>query len=85
MEMTRRNAAAAVGVAVATGLGILTKEAVAEGRCPNIHKAIGALEVAKGDLEHAAHDFCGHRAEAVEAVNRALEQLRRAEECDKCK
>ncbi len=54
------------------------------GRCPNIHKAVAALEAAKHDLETAQHKFCGHRDEAIEATNRALEQLRKAERCDKC-
>ncbi|HYA91962.1 MAG TPA: hypothetical protein VEK32_10740 [Thermodesulfobacteriota bacterium] len=50
---------------------------------PAIRAAIKALEKAKYDLEHAAHDFGGHRAEALEAVNRAIEQLRKALEYDR--
>lgn len=53
-------------------------------RCPNIHKAVGALEAAMHDMEVAAHDFCGHKAEAMEASRHALEQLRKAEECKEC-
>jgi len=26
-------------------------------------------------MEHAAHDFGGHRAEAIEATNQAIKQL----------
>ena len=52
-------------------------------RHPAIRKAIGALEAAKSDLEHAAHDFGGHRVEAIEAINRALDQLHKALEYDK--
>jgi hypothetical protein len=45
---------------------------------PKIRQAINALENARKDLQNAAHEFCGHRAEALEATNRAIEQLRRA-------
>jgi hypothetical protein len=54
-------------------------------RCPNIHEAIGALESAERDLREARHDFCGHKHEAMEAVHRAIEQLRQAEGCDRCR
>ena len=53
-------------------------------RCPNIHKAIGALDAAMHDMEVAAHDFCGHKAEAMEASRHAIEHLRKAEECKEC-
>ena len=52
-------------------------------RHPAIRKAIVALEAAKSDLEHAAHDFGGHRVEAIEAINRALDQLHKALEYDR--
>jgi len=52
-------------------------------RHPEIRQAIMALERAKAHLEHAAHDFGGHRAEALESVNRAIEQLRLALQYDK--
>jgi hypothetical protein len=49
---------------------------------PRIYAAIRALEAARGDLQSAAHDYCGHRVEALEATNAALGQLGRAIECD---
>lgn len=52
-------------------------------RHPKIREAIRALENAKNDLQHAAHDFKGHREEALEAVNRALNQLGAALSCDR--
>ena len=52
-------------------------------RHPEINRAIKALEVAKAHLQRAAHDFGGHRAEAVEAVDKALEQLKLALQYDK--
>ena len=60
-------------------------ESTAAARCPNIHKAVGALETALHDLEVANHDFCGHKAEAMEQTRHAIEQLKRAEECEKCR
>lgn len=42
---------------------------------PQIHDAIGALRNAKNHLEHAKHDFGGHRAAAISSINSSLEQL----------
>lgn len=42
---------------------------------PEIRAAIASLRRAKEHLEHAAHDFGGHRVEAIGAVDRAIEQL----------
>jgi hypothetical protein len=42
---------------------------------PEIREALEALRRAKGHLEHAAHDFGGHRVEAIEATNQAIKQL----------
>ena len=50
---------------------------------PEIHKAIASLEAAKHYMEHADHDFHGHRKEALEATERAIHQLRLAIESDK--
>ena len=52
-------------------------------RHPTIHRAINALEEAKAYIESAAHDYCGHRVEALEAVNRTLTELKLALDCDK--
>jgi hypothetical protein len=42
---------------------------------PQIHDAIAALRNAKAHLEHAKHDFGGHRAEAIRATDDAIHQL----------
>jgi hypothetical protein len=42
---------------------------------PEIREALGALRRAKVHMEHAAHDFGGHRVEAIEATNQAIRQL----------
>ena len=42
---------------------------------PEIREAIGALRNARAHLEHAAHDFGGHRVEAIKAIDESLHQL----------
>ena len=45
---------------------------------PEIREAIASLRHAKEHMEHAAHDFGGHRVEAIRATDAAIHQL---EEC----
>ncbi len=47
-------------------------------RHPAIHSAIGALERAKAEMQAAAHDYGGHRVEAIAACDAAIAQLRLA-------
>jgi hypothetical protein len=42
---------------------------------PQIREAIGALRHAQEHMEHAAHDFGGHRVEALHATDEAIRQL----------
>lgn len=42
---------------------------------PEIREALHALRKAKEHMEHAAHDFGGHRVEALETTNKVIEQL----------
>ena len=49
---------------------------------PAIHAAINSLERAKKELEAAAHDFGGHRVDAIKAIDEALKQLRLADAYD---
>ena len=42
---------------------------------PEIREALAALRHAKEHMEHAAHDFGGHRVEAIEATDKAIKQL----------
>ena len=75
--MTRRSASVASAAALAGLLVSANTMALAEGRerHPNIRRAINALRTARNDLEHADHDFGGHRVEAMQAIDRAVEQL----------
>ena len=45
---------------------------------PAIHEAQKDLMLAKDSLEHADHDFAGHRVKAIQQINGALEELRLA-------
>jgi hypothetical protein len=42
---------------------------------PEIRAAIGSLRNAKKHMEDAAHDFGGHRVEALKATDEAIHQL----------
>ncbi len=50
---------------------------------PEIDSAMTHLREAKQNLEHAAHDFSGHRVAALKHVNEALEECRLALASDK--
>ena len=50
---------------------------------PHIRAAVQELREAREELKTAAHDFCGHRTEAVERTDQALRQLQAALECDR--
>jgi hypothetical protein len=45
-------------------------------RHPQIESALHALHEAREHLEHAAHDFGGHRVDAIRAIDEADRQLR---------
>lgn len=42
---------------------------------PEIREALESLHHAKDHLEHAAHDFGGHRVDAIHAIDEAQHQL----------
>jgi hypothetical protein len=42
---------------------------------PEIRDALEALRKARFRMEHAAHDFGGHRLEALKATDEAIRQL----------
>ena len=54
-------------------------------RHAEVHKAMRKLRGAKQDLEKAAQEYGGHKAKAIEAIDKALEELRAALESDKTK
>jgi hypothetical protein len=42
---------------------------------PEIREAIASMRKAKEHMRHAAHDFGGHRAEALRVTDEAIRQL----------
>lgn len=83
-EQRRAALAAATFGALAAGAALLTAgPAEAFEHHPAIRRAIGALEAARADLQRANHDFGGHRVAAMDAIDRALEQLRLALQFDR--
>ena len=50
---------------------------------PHIKGAIAELTEARKELQTAAHDFGGHRVEAIRAIDAAVKQLRLAQQFDK--
>ena len=50
---------------------------------PHIRGAISELQDARKELQTAAHDFGGHRVEAMRAIDVAITQLRIAQRFDK--
>ena len=60
-----------------------TLTASTQERHPEIHAAKQHLREAKRNLEHAAHDFGGHRAAALKHVDEALAECDQALAFDK--
>ena len=52
-------------------------------RHPEIRRAINALQHARSDLQNAATDFGGHRADALAATDNAIRQLQLALQYDR--
>ena len=80
MNLDRRTVLAGVTIA---GITTVTNMAHAQDRHPEIRRAIASLERAKEYMQHAAHDFGGHRAEALEDCDHAIRQLQLALQFDK--
>ena len=80
--MNRSFSALALAGCLALGFAPMVtraETAAEEGReHPRIVKAIHELEDAVRYMEAAPHDFGGHKAEAIQASRRAIEQLRLA-------
>ena len=62
--------------AVLAMLLALSSPSPAAGKHPQIEDALAALRNAREHLEHAAHDFGGHRVDAIKAIDEAGRQLR---------
>ena len=65
------------------GILCLPRLGITQERHPHIRAAIGELREARRELQTAAHDFCGHRKDAVHECDEALRQLQLALDCDR--
>ena len=54
---------------------LMSTGSIAEPKHPQIREAMDALKNAREHLEHAAHDFGGHRVDAIHAIDDAMHQL----------
>lgn len=61
----------------------LTPTSPAAERHPEIHRALEALRGARSHLQEAAHDFGGHKADAIRATDEAIHQLEICEKYDR--
>lgn len=78
-----RLALGTLAVAGITSLSFYAGSASAAERHPAINAAVNALVKARYDMQHAAHDFGGHRVKALEATDAAIEQLKLCLQYDK--
>jgi hypothetical protein len=53
----------------------LAPATTARGRHPEIREALDSLRNARAHLLAAAHDYHGHRADAIKATDEAIRQL----------
>jgi hypothetical protein len=80
-ELSRRAFAKVAATGVLAGgvltwmVGALRAAPERRERHPHIHRALEELRETRRELKDAAHDFGGHRAEALEAVDVAIRQL----------
>lgn len=56
-------------------LFVLSPASAGAGRHPEIEAALRSLAHAREHLERAAHDFGGHRVDAIRAIDEAERQL----------
>ena len=82
-RVTRFAPFAALMILEVVGLPKMASTAPPPEEHPHIRAAMRELREAREELRTAAHDFCGHRAEAVEKTDQALRQLQAALECDR--
>src|SRR5262245_20602471 len=57
---------------------VAAPQARAQGKYPRMVAALGQLKEARIERKEAAHDFGGHRARALSALDEAIEQMDRA-------
>jgi esterase/lipase superfamily enzyme len=78
MFRTPTIAATALGLACLLSCGGAPASAQENVRHPHMHHALRELRETRIELKEAAHDFGGHRAKALEAVDVAIGQIDKA-------
>jgi hypothetical protein len=73
---------AATPVAAPVAAPIVSARAATAEPHPKIRQAVRALQAAKAELQAAAHDFKGHRVDAIKAIDAAIAQLNLALQAD---
>ena len=68
---------------VIMGIVLLPQRGTTQERHPHIRGAMNELREARDELRTAAHDFCGHRRDAMHECDEALRQLQLALDCDR--
>jgi hypothetical protein len=78
--MKRMSLSIVVGIVLVTAVSLARAEPYRRERRehPRISKAIAALHEAIAYMEHAPHDFGGHKAAAINASREAIAQLQQA-------
>lgn len=66
-----------------TALAQQTPETGQPEKHPNIVQALKDLEHAKTELQHARHDYGGHRLSAMKAIDQAIAECHQALDYDK--
>jgi hypothetical protein len=79
---TNRRFSWAIALAMLSGFAaypLATRTAQAEDheRNPRIHRALDALHDARDELRDAPHDYHGHKQEALDAIDHAIDRLDR--------
>jgi hypothetical protein len=86
---TAKMTAALASIALLTGLGATIQSASAQNitppagvnrseHHPELRAALRQLKAARLDLQRGAHDFGGERVEALNDVNKAIAEIRKA-------
>lgn len=81
-EKKSRRGLLKVGAAVLASMGVVAGVTLTicaaprdKERHPHLQAALHELREAKRELQKADHDFCGHRVQALKAIDEAVGQL----------
>ncbi|MBV9508532.1 MAG: hypothetical protein JO323_26390 [Acidobacteriia bacterium] len=67
-----------LGAVLTVGTWTVAAQPIERALHPRLSRAITALQDARAYMQEAPHDFGGHKVAAIEACDRAIEQIRLA-------